>query len=61
MHGAGEEYDNNMGWWKFLNFPVYESWQTAVVFVTPSATKYVSPKVLQHPMAMAVQITTTLS
>jgi len=34
MHGAGEEYDSNIGWWKSLNLPVYESWQTAVDFVT---------------------------
>jgi len=34
MHEAGEEYDSNMGWWKFLNLPVHESWQTAMVFVT---------------------------
>jgi len=39
MHGAGEEYDNNTGWWKFLYLPVYESWQTAVVFVTTVSDK----------------------
>jgi len=39
MHGAGEEYDNNIGWWKFLNLPLYESWQAAVVFVTTVGDK----------------------
>lgn len=39
MHGAGEEYDNNRGWWKFLNLPVYESWNKAVVFVNTVSDK----------------------